>query len=145
MIKRVSRSLSDVAAEVLHKLKTEHGVTDKQLDQLRHRVFNAGYRFPYGGIRQPIEVLWIDYEVQRDVIIKHILGLLKKWDNRICQPAACNTHPSLVELIDEAKNIYRFKKLFVYVEWEGKEVKDKLPSTFQMVEEPSQGNLTSSE
>lgn len=114
MIKRVSRSLSDVAAEVLHKLKTEHGVTDKQLDQLRHRVFNAGHRFPYGGIRQPIEVLWIDYEVQRDVIIKHILGLLKKWDNRICQPAACNTHPSLVELIDEAKQIYRFKKLFVY-------------------------------
>ena len=113
-IKRVSRPLSDVAKEVLQKLKDEHGVTDKQLTQLKQRVFNSTYRFPLGGIRVPIDVVWIDYEVQRDVIIKHILDLLKKWDNRICQPAACNTHPDLVELIDEVKNIYRFKKLFVY-------------------------------
>lgn len=114
MIKRVSRSLSDVAREILAKLKNEHGITDQQLAQLRQRVFNSGYNFPLGGIKVPINVLWIDYEVQRDVIIKTILDLLKKWDNRICQPAACNTHPSLVELVDEAKHIYNFKKLFVY-------------------------------
>ncbi len=114
MIKRISRSLSDVADEVLDKLKNEHGVTDKQLAQLKHRVFSSGYRFPLGGIRVPISILWIDYEVQRDVIIKTILSLLQKWDNQICQPAACNTDPSLVELIDEVKHIYKFKKLFVY-------------------------------
>jgi hypothetical protein len=114
MIKRISRSLSDVAKEVLDKLKNEHGITDKQLAQLRHRVFSSGYRFPLGGIRVPISILWIDYEVQRDVIIKTILSLLQKWDNQICQPAACNTDPSLVELIDEVNHIYKFKKLFVY-------------------------------
>jgi hypothetical protein len=114
MIKRISRSLSDVANEILHKLKTEHGITDKQLAYLRSRVFNSGYRFPIGGIRVSISVLWIDYEVQRDVIIKTILSLLDKWDNRICQPAACNTHPDLVEIVDAAKNIYKFKKLFIY-------------------------------
>lgn len=114
MIKRISRSLSDVANEILQKLKDEHGVTDKQLAQLRSRVFNSGYRFPIGGIRVPVTVLWIDYEVQRDVIIKTILSLLQKWDNRICQPAACNTHPDLVEVVDAAKQIYKFKKLFIY-------------------------------
>lgn len=114
MIKRISRSLSDVAKEILQKLKDEHGVTDKQLQYLRSRVFNSGYNFPIGGIRVPIKVLWIDYEVQRDVIIKTILSLLEKWDNRICQPAACNTHPDLVEVVDAAKNIYKFKKLFIY-------------------------------
>lgn len=114
MIKRVSRSLSDVAKEILEKLKNEHGVTDKQLAQLRSRVLNSGHTFPIGGIRVSIKVLWIDYEVQRDVIIKHILNLLKKWDCRICQPAACNTVPELVEVIDAARDLYRFKQLFVY-------------------------------
>ena len=114
MIKRISRSLSDVAVEILDKLKNEHGVTDQQLAQLRSRVFNSGYRFPLGGIKVPVSIIWIDYEVQRDVIIKTILALLAKWDNRICQPAACNTYPDLVELVDTAKHIYRFKRLFVY-------------------------------
>lgn len=114
MIKRISRSLSDVSKEILQKLKDDHGVTDKQLAYLRSRVFNSGYNFPLGGIRVPVSILWIDYEVQRDVIIKTILSLLEKWDNRICQPAACNTHPNLVEMVDVARNIYKFKKLFIY-------------------------------
>jgi hypothetical protein len=114
MIKRISRSLSDVAKEILQKLKDEHGVTDKQLAQLKSRVFNSGHNFPLGGIRVPVSILWIDYEVQRDVIIRTILSLLQKWDNRICQPAACNTDPSLVEVVDAARQIYKFKKLFIY-------------------------------
>lgn len=114
MIKRISRSLSDVANEVLDKLKNEHGVTDQQLKQLRSRVVNSGYHFPIGGIKVPISVIWIDYEVQRDVIIKTILALLAKWDNRICQPAACNTYTDLVEICDTVKHVYKFKRLFVY-------------------------------
>lgn len=114
MVKRVSRKLSDVAKEVLQKLKDEHGVTDKQLAFLRSRVANSKYMHPIGGVLVSIAVLWIDYEVQRDVIIKHILALLNKWDNRICQPSACNTHPSLVTVIDEENRIYEFKKLFIY-------------------------------
>ncbi len=37
-----------------------------------------------------IEDLWIDYEVQRDVLHKHIINIMKKWDPRICSPgSAC--------------------------------------------------------
>ncbi len=114
MIKRISRSLSDVAKEILDQLKNDHGVTDQQLKRLRSRVFNSGYQFPLGGIKVPVSVVWIDYEVQRDVIIKTILSLLDKWDNRICQPAACNTYPNLVEIIDTGRHVYKFKQLFVY-------------------------------
>jgi hypothetical protein len=106
--------MSAVVTEILQVLKDEHGVTDKQLKQFRDRVQANNYKFPYGGIKVSVDTLWIDYEVQRDVVIQQILRLLKKWDNRICQPAACNTHPDLVELIDEVKNIYKFKKLFIY-------------------------------
>ena len=42
MIKRISRSLSDVAVEILDKLKNEHGVTDQQLAQLRSRGMSEG-------------------------------------------------------------------------------------------------------
>jgi hypothetical protein len=36
------------------------------------------------------DVLWIDYEVQRDVLHKHIINIMKKWDARICSPgSAC--------------------------------------------------------
>ena len=99
MIQRISRSLSDVAKEVLQDLKDNHGVTDKELKKLRDRVANSGYHFPLGGIKVKKHVLWIDYQVQRDVIKKTILSLLKKWDNRICQPAACYTDPKNVKVI----------------------------------------------
>jgi hypothetical protein len=35
-----------------------------------------------------IEDLWIDYEVQRDVLHKHIINIMKKWDPRICSPGS---------------------------------------------------------
>jgi hypothetical protein len=114
MIQRISRSLSDVAKEVLQDLKDNHGVTDKQLQQLRGRVANSGNQFPLGGIKVRKNVLWIDYQVQRDVIKKTILSLLKKWDNRICQPAACYTDPKNVKTVDAEHNIYEFTKLFIY-------------------------------
>jgi hypothetical protein len=114
MIQRISRSLSDVAKEVLQDLKDNHGVTDKELKKLRDRVANSGYHFPLGGIRVKKHVLWIDYQVQRDVIKKTILSLLKKWDNRICQPAACYTDPKNVRVINADANLYEFTKLFIY-------------------------------
>jgi hypothetical protein len=114
MAKRVSRSLSDVADEVFNELKTVHGVTDEQIAQLRARVFNSNNRFPYGGIKVRRELLWIDYEIQREPIIKHILNLLKKWDNRICQPLACYSTPKLAQLIDESRLMFKIKQAFIY-------------------------------
>ena len=89
MTKRIARPLSEVAQEVLAELKDVHGITDKQLEQLRERVRCSGNLFPLGGIKVKRTKLWIDYAIQREPIIKHILNLLKKWDNRICQPLAC--------------------------------------------------------
>lgn len=114
MTKRVSRPLSAVAVEVLEKLKTEHGISDKKLKEFRQRIVNQGFGFPLGGIHVPIDILEIDYEVQRDVIVKHILELMKKWDNRICQPAACNTYTEHVISVNTVKNEFKFKKLFIY-------------------------------
>jgi hypothetical protein len=38
-----------------------------------------------------IAELWIDYEVQRDVIHDHVKNIMRKWDPRICSPgSACS-------------------------------------------------------
>jgi hypothetical protein len=100
MTKRIARPLSDVAKEVLDELKSVHGVTDKQLDQLRERVRLSGNLFPLGGIKVARNKLWIDYAIQREPIIKHILNLLKKWDNRICQPLACYAATTEATVVD---------------------------------------------
>lgn len=111
-IKRISRPASDVVKEILQILKDEHGITDKQLKQFRDRVRANNHQFPYGGIKVRLNILWIDYEVQRDVVIQQILRLLKKWDNRICQPAACNTTPDLVTIQDG--QLTSLVKAFIY-------------------------------
>lgn len=125
MIKRISRSLSDVAAEVIQKLQAEHNIGPAELRKYCQRVQKMMKNRPMGGIEVPISVLWLDYEVQRDVIIKHIINLLKNWDNRICQPAACNTTPDLIELDGNANelielnllnstNIVKIHRLYIY-------------------------------
>lgn len=112
MIKRISRSLSDVAAEVIQKLRDEHNIGPAELRKYRQRVQMMMKDRPKGGTEVPITALWLDYEVQRDVIIKHILSLLKNWDNRICQPAACNTTPDLIEF--DGNEIVSIDRLYIY-------------------------------
>ena len=87
--KRLTRKLTDVIAEVETQLKAHYGVTRKQLDAWRARARALSYKFPISSMIQ-IEDLWIDYEVQRDVIHKHIINIMKNWDPRICSPgSAC--------------------------------------------------------
>lgn len=89
MIKRISRKLTDVATEVEQQLKTHYGVTDKELEAWRARAHALPHTFPE-STRISIDQLWIDYEVQRDVLHKHIINIAKKWDPRICSPgSAC--------------------------------------------------------
>jgi hypothetical protein len=91
MSKRLTRKLSDVIAEVKLTLAAEHGITQEQLDALRARVDANGHSFPKGSMMLPIDLLWIDYEVQRDVIIKHIISIVKRYDPRLCSPASACT------------------------------------------------------
>ena len=89
MSKRLTRKLTDVIAEVETQLKAHYNVTQQELDAWRARAKALSYQFPTSSMIA-IEDLWIDYEVQRDVLHKHIINIIKKWDPRICSPgSAC--------------------------------------------------------
>ena len=87
--KRLTRKLTDVIAEVEKQLKAPYNVTDKELTAWRARAQALEHKFPVSAMIA-IEDLWIDYEVQRDVLHKHIINIMRKWDPRICSPgSAC--------------------------------------------------------
>lgn len=89
MAQRLTRKLTDVAAEVEQQLKAHYNVTQRELDTWRARARNLGLDFPE-STTVPIDELYIDYEVQRDVLHKHIINIMKRWDPRICSPgSAC--------------------------------------------------------
>lgn len=93
MAKRLTRKLTEVAREVESQLKAHYNVTQKELTawrtKARARHSEEGYEFPESSM-QAIADLWIDYEVQRDVLHKHIINIMRKWDPRICSPvSAC--------------------------------------------------------
>ena len=88
MAKRLTRKLTDVAREVETQLKAHYNVTQEQLDAWRTAA-RLSQPFPISNMIAT-DVLWIDYEVQRDVLHKHIINIMKKWDSRICSPvSAC--------------------------------------------------------
>jgi hypothetical protein len=87
--KRLTRKLTDVIAEVETQLKAHYGVTQKDIDAWKARARAMSHKYPISNMIL-IEDLWIDYEVQRDVIHKHIINIMRKWDPRICSPgSAC--------------------------------------------------------
>ncbi len=88
---RESRLLSEVIEEVKQELAIEHGFGQDQIDAHRKRVDSAGKPFPIGSFMVPISKLSIDYTVQRDVIIKHILSIVKRYNPQICSPASAVT------------------------------------------------------
>ena len=95
--KRLTRKLTDVIAEVERQLRAHYGVTDRDLTAWRTRARALQHKFP-ASMMVAIEQLWIDYEVQRDVLHKHIINIVKKWDPRICSPgSACRvgTNPNI--------------------------------------------------
>ena len=89
MAKRLTRKLTEVAREVEQQIKAHYNVTQKELDAWRSRAHASQHQFPESKM-VAISDLWIDYEVQRDVLHKHIINIIKKWDSRICSPvSAC--------------------------------------------------------
>jgi hypothetical protein len=92
MAQRLTRKLTDVAAEVEKQIKAHYNITPKMLDAFRDQArakHTLGYNFPESKM-VAIDDLWIDYEVQRDVLHKHIISIMKNWDPRICSPvSAC--------------------------------------------------------
>lgn len=89
MAKRLTRKLTDVVQEVEQQLKAHFNITARQLENWRSRAQNLGYAFPQ-STTVAIDELYIDYEVQRDVLHKHIINIMKNWDPRVCSPgSAC--------------------------------------------------------
>lgn len=87
--KRLTRKFSDVVAEVERHIIDNDLATEKELKAWRIRAQALTHSFPHSTM-VAIEDLWIDYEVQRDVIYKHVINIMKKWDPRICSPgSAC--------------------------------------------------------
>jgi hypothetical protein len=92
--KRLVRKFTEVATETKTHMKAHGLVKEKELDAWRKRARVIGHNFPHSTMVD-IEDLWIDYEVQRDVIYKHVLNIMKKWDPRICSPgSACRINSS---------------------------------------------------
>ena len=89
MAKRLTRKLTDVADEVKKTLVAHFNVSQQDLDNWKTRAFMSPHTFPQSNM-VPISSLYIDYEVQRDVIHDHVKNIMKKWDPRICSPvSAC--------------------------------------------------------
>ena len=98
--KRLVRKFTEVVDEVLTQIKAHYNVTQKELDAWRVRAQASENKFPHSTMVK-IEDLWIDYEVQRDVIHKHVINIMKKWDARICSPgSACRISGSNIYLYD---------------------------------------------
>jgi hypothetical protein len=97
MSKRITRKLSEVVADVRIALEAEFKITQEVLDSFRARVDGNGHSFPTGSHMIDIDDLWIDYEVQRDVIPKHVIAIMKAYDPRLCGPAsACRIAPDVL-------------------------------------------------
>lgn len=90
MAKRLVKPLSNVVAEVKQQLQAHYNITQEMIDAWTARAHALPYKFP-NSTMTPIAQLWLDYEVQRDVIHSHIINIMKKWDPRICSPvSACH-------------------------------------------------------
>lgn len=95
--KRITRKITDVINDTVIELIAHHNVTLAQIEAWRTRARALSDKFPI-SIMIDIEDLWIDYEVQRDVIHKHIIKIMRTWDSRICSPgSACRigTDPNI--------------------------------------------------
>lgn len=91
MAKRLTRKLTDVAREVENQLKAHFNITQRQIDAWRTAAISTHVQNPFPESSMVVvRDLWIDYEVQRDVLHKHIINIIKNWDARICSPvSAC--------------------------------------------------------
>jgi len=87
-MQRLVKQFNEVVEEVRIQLEAEFGITQEQIDAMRARVDANGHKFPTGSHMVAIDTLYLDYEVQRAAIAKHILNIMKNYDPRLCTPAS---------------------------------------------------------
>lgn len=87
MAKRLTRKLTDVAAETQATMIKDFDIKLEDIEKWKLRAHSLPHSFPLSSMAV-IEDLWIDYEVQRDVLVKHVINICRKWDPRICSPVS---------------------------------------------------------
>jgi hypothetical protein len=85
---RLAKRLVDILPEIKNNLLQEFSITEQHLSQFKEKIDRSGLGFPKNVEWEPVETIWIDYEVQRDVILKHVVNIMRKFDPRVCMPAA---------------------------------------------------------
>lgn len=85
---RLTRKFLDVVEEVRGILQTDFNVTPEDIQAMRERVDGNGHDFPEGTHFVELEDLYLDYEVQRNAIPKHILKIMRNFDPRLSGAAS---------------------------------------------------------
>ncbi len=80
---RPTRLLTEVVEEVRQTLINEHGWTTERFEACRRNADSNGYDYPTGTHFEDITELWIDYQVQRDVIVKHVIQIMEYYDKQL--------------------------------------------------------------
>jgi len=93
--KRVAHPMVEIVNKVRKELETECGISQQQIDayirDVNRQIEQNKIAFPIGSMLVPINLLWIDYQIQRDVILRHIASIIKRFDTRIVSPASSCT------------------------------------------------------
>ena len=84
---RLREKATAVAKRVLKELVEQGMLTTTQLKKFQHAAKHSQYKFPRAEMVS-VATLWIDYEVQRDVILSHVLKIISRFDPRLCGPAS---------------------------------------------------------
>jgi len=87
---RLLKNFTEVAEQVRLELQASKGISQEQLDSFRARVEGNGHQFPENSVFVDFDQLYLDYEVQRQAIPDHILGIMKRFDPRLCTPASAS-------------------------------------------------------
>ena len=79
--KRLREKATAVAKRVQAELLESGMLTTTQLKKFQHAAKHTQFKFPRAEM-VAVKDLWIDYEVQRDVILHHILNSIARFDPR---------------------------------------------------------------
>jgi hypothetical protein len=92
--KRPPSQLISLADEVRAEIYNYKGGSENFQKAISHyEQSDIHDNFPENVKMVPVDDIWIDHSVQRDIKAKHIKRMMDRFDPRICMPAAAVRHP----------------------------------------------------
>ena len=85
---REIRLLTDIVEETKYILATEHNFGPDKIQAIKTRIEATGKQFAFGSFMFPITNLRLDYTVQRDIIVKHVIKIMTRYNPQLCAPAS---------------------------------------------------------